>query len=784
MDGPLDLPVTITATDPDGAQGVGEFTLRVANVAPTSWTTGPAFVPVKSKSSRTFIWSVSDAPADTPEVTTTCGSGTKVQEAPWRIDGQRFLRCTFATAGSTKVGPQATDKDGASADGRMTTVATTAVRSMADGRIVVDGAAEGDYTGSSLAVVDLDRDGKGDVVAGSSAPMYAAPPDDHVAVVRGRSDAAQFSLATPPAGTTWTITGPAGERFGYVLANAGDVNGDGWRDLIVGSLSRAWVVYARAGFAGVDVEGMTEAQGFSITGLVTFDPSRQPLAGVGDTNADGFDDIAVASLNVEGMAGVVTVILGRATSGGIDVSAPPAGRAFTIRTRSGRTGSAMAGGDINGDGRSDIVVTGPGGPYSSAVVVYGRAAPVNVEESSMTATQGFVISGGATIGMRAVAVGDMDADGYGDIGLAHDGVGWPASIIRGRATNSSIPYVQDATTTRLLRVTGTTAGVTRAAMGDVNGDGKADLLLGSPGTDSLGSTWIIKGSAPLAHVNVDALSSRWARIDGDAEMSLAGAGVAAGDVSGDRVTDIVLGAEGGVNWSVVDRGRISIFAGTSPTDTTAPSITGPRLTLAEGTVGPLVPVRVRWSASDNKTGISRVEVQRQTDGGPWTSLGATSTEGWTNRWLATGHTYRFRARATDGAGNRSAWAYGTTRRLSGYSESNDRVTWRGSWTMSTDGGWWGGKARSATAAGARATIQFTGTAIEWIAAVGPDQGKARVVVDGVTVATVDLKASTVGLARSVFRKSWTSSGTHTLRVEVLGTTGRPRVDVDGFVAIR
>ena len=69
------------------------------------------------------------------------------------------------------MGPQAADKDGGAVDARATTVVTSAVRSMSDGRLVIDGAAEGDYAGSALAVVDLDKDGMvGGFPIGSAAP--------------------------------------------------------------------------------------------------------------------------------------------------------------------------------------------------------------------------------------------------------------------------------------------------------------------------------------------------------------------------------------------------------------------------------------------------------------------------------------------------------------------------------------------------------------------------------------------------------------------------------------
>jgi hypothetical protein len=88
-----------------------------------------------------------------------------------------------------------------------------------------------------------------------------------------------------------------------------------------------------------------------------------------------------------------------------------------------------------------------------------------------------------------------------------------------------------------------------------------------------------------------------------------------------------------------------------------------------------------------------------------------------------------------------------------------------------------------TQQGARATLAFEGRSVSWMATRGPKRGKARVFVDGVRVATVDLYASSNQYRRVVFSKSWTEAGSHTIEIRVLGTSGRPRVDVDAVVVV-
>ena len=95
-------------------------------------------------------------------------------------------------------------------------------------------------------------------------------------------------------------------------------------------------------------------------------------------------------------------------------------------------------------------------------------------------------------------------------------------------------------------------------------------------------------------------------------------------------------------------------------------------------------------------------------------------------------------------------------------------------------------ARSATrrTAGATATITFTGKRIVWYGPVGPTRGKARILVDGVAVRTVDLHRSGFTGHAALFSRSWSAKGTHTLTIQVLGTKRHPMVAIDEFLVRR
>ena len=73
--------------------------------------------------------------------------------------------------------------------------------------------------------------------------------------------------------------------------------------------------------------------------------------------------------------------------------------------------------------------------------------------------------------------------------------------------------------------------------------------------------------------------------------------------------------------------------------------------------------------------------------------------------------------------------------------------------------------------------------IAWVSRKGPNRGQARVYVDGVLAATVNLYQTTYVSKVVVFTKTWSTSGTHTIKIVALGTAGHPRIDLDGFSRI-
>ena len=226
-------------------------------------------------------------------------------------------------------------------------------------------------------------------------------------------------------------------------------------------------------------------------------------------------------------------------------------------------------------------------------------------------------------------------------------------------------------------------------------------------------------------------------------------------------------------------------------DVTPPVVTAPRETLPTLPLGSAtLPVRIAWSASDNSGRVAAYEVQRSVDGGSFTAvtLASASTTTMTQA-LPPAHDYRYRVRATDAAGNTSAWATAAGFDLAAHQEWSSSIDYDGMWSTEGVSGAFGGSVRHGSHAGHDAALTFSGSDVSWVSTRGPNRGKAEVWLDGALAATVDLYASTTSTRETVFARSGLSLGSsHVL--EIRRATSRnessrgTRVDVDAFGVIR
>lgn len=115
------------------------------------------------------------------------------------------------------------------------------------------------------------------------------------------------------------------------------------------------------------------------------------------------------------------------------------------------------------------------------------------------------------------------------------------------------------------------------------------------------------------------------------------------------------------------------------------------------------------------------------------------------------------------------------------SDGHSAIVYTGTWTKARRAGYASGAVRYAKAAGATASLTFTGKGIVWYGPTGRNRGQARVSIDGVYVRTVDLQRSGFTARRKVFRMTWATAATRTVTIEVVGTAGRPAVAIDEFI---
>ena len=229
----------------------------------------------------------------------------------------------------------------------------------------------------------------------------------------------------------------------------------------------------------------------------------------------------------------------------------------------------------------------------------------------------------------------------------------------------------------------------------------------------------------------------------------------------------------------------SATATVAVTDGIAPTLTAPVSRLfAVSFLSTGMPGRTSWTGSD-AGGISDYTLQEQLNGGAWTTVGPTlATASSTGAQWSFWDVHRFRLRATDGAGNTTAWAYGPAFKILMSQDTSSAVHYStGSWGITSTTRASGGTLHYTGKAGAWASQTFTGNGISWVSFRGPTRGQARVYVDGALAATVNLYQATSSSKVVVFSKMWSTNGTHTIKIVALGTAGHPRIDLDGFSRI-
>jgi len=234
-----------------------------------------------------------------------------------------------------------------------------------------------------------------------------------------------------------------------------------------------------------------------------------------------------------------------------------------------------------------------------------------------------------------------------------------------------------------------------------------------------------------------------------------------------------------------------VAAATVQIDRLAPAVSKPHAFVRTGTAlgsskaRAKLPVEIALSASDaGGAAVASFDIARSVDGGSYRVIASGVTGPTFKTSIKPGRTYRFKVRARDTLGNLGSWVTGPTLRPKLVQQTSSAVRWRGTWRGASSTAYSGGSVRRATAAGARATFTFTGRAVAFVSTRAARRGQVKVYLDGTYITTIDLYAPSYTPRSVVFSRTWSSRGTHTIRLVVVGTAGRPRIDVDAFGVLR
>jgi hypothetical protein len=329
-----------------------------------------------------------------------------------------------------------------------------------------------------------------------------------------------------------TMTGEAaGDKFGVSVASAGDVNGDGYADAIVGASGyssgqgRAYIYYGGS--------SMDSSADLTMSGEAAGDGFGESVSSAGDVDGDGYADAVVGALSSSSGQGRAYMYHGGSSMDNVadlTMSGGAAGDNFGA--------SVASAGDVNGDGYADAIVGAPlcNGQQGRAYIYFGGSLMDNSADVIMTGG-----SSGDNFGASVAPAGDVNGDGYADaiVGAygynTHQG---RAYIYYGAAAmDNSADVIMTGEKAGNVVYSGDAFGHSVASAGDVNGDGYADVIVGAHVCNSFqGRAYIYYGGSSMDN-GADVTMS------GEAGWSCFGLSVAsAGDVNGDGYADAIVGA--------------------------------------------------------------------------------------------------------------------------------------------------------------------------------------------------------------------------------------------------
>ena len=414
--------------------------------------------------------------------------------------------------------------------------------------------------GSSVACAgDVNRDGYADVVVG--APLYSGGQTEE-----GRAYVYHGSASGLAANPAWVAeSDQAGARYGGSVATAGDVNGDGYADVIIGAFGlddgqvdegRAYVYYGSA-------TGLRPGPAWTAESDQTGALFGYSVAGAGDVNGDGFGDVIVGAYRFgNGQAGEGRASVFHGASNGLAVAG--AWTAETNQAHSHMGFSVASAGDVNGDGYGDVIVGAPW--YDNGEFDEGRAFVYHGSPAGLVPAAAWTAEcnqDSALFAYSVASAGDVNGDGYSDVivgayqydngerdeGRAYLYLGSPAGLSLAPAWTAESNQVD------------ARFGYSVAPAGDVNGDGFGDVIIGAHRYDNgqidEGRAYVYLGSAAGLGA-----SPAWSAEGNQGGANFGSSVAGAGDVNGDGYADVIVGAHR-YDHGEINEGRAYVFHGSA-----------------------------------------------------------------------------------------------------------------------------------------------------------------------------------------------------------------------------
>jgi len=437
-----------------------------------------------------------------------------------------------------------------------------AVRTACAGITGADWSADSNQPGAAwgesvAAVGDVNGDGWSDFVIG--APLMSGAHGDE-----GRAFLALGSASGTPTIDFWLcFGGQAAAHLGDTVAGAGDVNGDGYDDVLVAApdYDNGQVDEGQVRLYLGSADGLSNTPDWTAEGNQGACSFGVGLAGLGDINGDGYDDVAIGAprySNGEQNEGRVFVYYGSAA--GLPANPSTTREPNVANAQYGF--SVASAGDVNADGLADMIVGAYAmGPNAQGAAYVYLGTIFGVAQSSVWAGTGGQAN--AYYGCSVAGVGDVNGDGYGDVlvgAFLYDhlvtdtGAAW---LYYGRASGVTAAAAWDYMPSQSTAYLGQCV----APAGDANGDGYADLAIGAPSYTHAqaneGLAAIFYGSADGPGLGPDLY---W--FGGQANAFLGNSVVTAGDVDGDGFSELVAGAYS-YDDGYADEGEVFLFRGSA-----------------------------------------------------------------------------------------------------------------------------------------------------------------------------------------------------------------------------